>query len=82
MSKLKLIPDDPEADGTDYAHPAYWRGSDAGVRGAVMRIRQAIDGHDDGSGVIGDSDLEDVRRKILAMREQIGSLRVTEEKPL
>lgn len=39
-------PDDPEADGTDAAHPAWWRGNDAGCRGAlslVARLRAEVD---------------------------------------
>jgi hypothetical protein len=74
-----VIPDDPEADGTDNAHPAFWRGQDDGVRGATMRIMQAIEGRDDGSGVIGDEGLEKARRAILAMRKKIGFLEVTDE---
>lgn len=77
---FKLIPDDPEDDGTDYAHPAYWRGSEAGVRGATMRMRQAAEGHDDGSGVIGSPELEKVRRMILDLRKKAGGiLDITDE---
>lgn len=39
-------PDDPEADGTDAAHPAWWRGNDAGCKGAlslVARLRAEVD---------------------------------------
>ena len=80
MSESALILDDPEADGTDDAHPAFWRGQDDGVRGAVMRMMQAIEGKDDGSGIIGDEGLEKARRAILAMRKKIGFLEVTDEK--
>ena len=31
-------PDDPEADGTDAAHPAWWRGNDAGCKGAMSLL--------------------------------------------
>jgi len=60
-------PDDPELDGTDAAHPAYWRGQDDGVRGVVMRIQRILDGQDDGSGVLGHEDLEKVRRRVLEL---------------
>lgn len=39
-------PDEPEADGTDAAHPAWWRGNDAGCKGAlalVARLRAEVD---------------------------------------
>jgi len=70
--KVSGYKDDPEADGTDFAHPAFWRGQDDGVRGAVMRIRQVLDGKDDGSGVIGDEGLEKLRRDILTLLRKYG----------
>lgn len=62
--------DDPEFDGTDGAHPAYLRGTDAGVAGAVSRIEAALDGKDDGAGVLGSDRLEALRRRILAELQQ------------
>jgi len=59
--------DDPDDDCTDFAHPAYWRGEKDGVRGAVMRIRKVLNGEDDGSGVMGCEELEQLRRDILAL---------------
>lgn len=59
--------DNPEFDGTDGAHPAFWRGQDDGVRGTVMRIDQILDGKDDGRGVVGYEPLEKLRRRLLAM---------------
>lgn len=32
--------DDPEADGTDAAHPAWWRGQDAGCKGSLALVRR------------------------------------------
>jgi hypothetical protein len=40
---------------------------------------QAIEGRDDGSGVIENEGLEKARRAILAMRKKIGFLEVTDE---
>lgn len=40
---LRLL-DDPQWDGTDAAHPAWWRGERRGVEGACMRIEQALGG--------------------------------------
>jgi len=35
--------DNPEWDGTDLAHPAWWRGNDAGVESMVFRINEILD---------------------------------------
>jgi hypothetical protein len=37
-----LTPDDPKLDGTDGAHPAWWRGHDAGVAAILVKIRKAV----------------------------------------
>lgn len=39
------IKDVAEWDGTDAAHPAWWRGEEAGVRGACMRVEEALRGN-------------------------------------
>lgn len=65
---LLTIPDDPENDHTDYAHPAWWRGNDVGCVMTTLRIKKALDGEDDGSGVIAAPELERVRRRVLCMR--------------
>lgn len=64
------LPDDPELDGTDGAHPAWWRGQSDGVDGACARIEAAIDGMDSGAGVLGNDRLEKLRRKLLAATGQ------------
>ena len=66
--------DDPEDDNTPFAHPAFWRGQDDGVRGVVMRVRQILDGTDKGEGWLGDPELEAMRRELLALREKAGGL--------
>lgn len=38
-----FIQDFPENDCTDFAHPAWWRGNDAGVAGAVRSIKDILD---------------------------------------
>ncbi|MBV5345851.1 MAG: hypothetical protein JZU63_10235, partial [Rhodoferax sp.] len=63
----RTLADDPTLDGTDNAHPAYWRGEDAGVRGTLMRLQQILDGKDDGSGVLGDPKLESFRRRLMQL---------------
>jgi hypothetical protein len=59
--------DDTEWDGTDFAHPAFWRGQDDGVSVVVKRIRKVLDGKDKGGGVIGDVGFEKLRRDILEL---------------
>ncbi len=60
-------PDDPDADATDAAHPAWWRGNDAGVAVTVARLTDILDGKDDGEGVIGYAPLEALRRRLLVL---------------
>ena len=67
MSEQKPIIDDPEWDGTDYAHPAWWRGNDAGCNATVRRMLDALEGRDDGAGVLGSSEMERARRMILEL---------------
>jgi hypothetical protein len=42
--QMRLPYDDPTADGTDYAHPAYWRGEDMGVYGTSYRVFEVLTG--------------------------------------
>jgi hypothetical protein len=37
------VADDPKMDGTDAAHPAWWRGHDNGVIGAVASVARVLD---------------------------------------
>lgn len=42
---LALLPgDNPELDGTDAAHPAWWRGSDHGLLVCCQKINEILDG--------------------------------------
>ena len=56
--------DFPFYDGTDGAHPAWWRGEEHGVRAVVQRLQETADGHDDGAGGFGYPALERLRRSI------------------
>lgn len=64
----RLAEDNPEWDGTDAAHPAWWRGNDAGVAATVRILADAMDGKDNGRGVIGYAPLEALRRRVIAVR--------------
>lgn len=57
---------DDALDGTDGAHPAWWRGSDDAVAHCVRIMERAIDGFD--GGKVGDKGLERIRRWILDRR--------------
>lgn len=55
--------DDPELDCTPFAHPAWVRGQEYGVLGAVMRVKEALKG-EGGIGVLGSNELQEVCDKI------------------
>lgn len=39
-----LVPDDPEADATDFAHPAWWRGHDHTAEVFCQLVNEILDG--------------------------------------
>lgn len=61
------IDDNPFWDATDAAHPAWWRGNDAGVQAVVERLTRTLDGGDTGSGVFGYPPLTKLRDRILRL---------------
>lgn len=65
LAELEVEADDPQWDGTDAAHPAWWRGNDRGCRFVTQRLTDALDGKDDGAGWIGYPPLEALRRRLL-----------------
>ncbi|MFW6056852.1 MAG: hypothetical protein ACOC9B_06050 [Chloroflexota bacterium] len=74
-----LKADDTQWDGTDAAHPAWWRGNDAGVQGTLDRIEQVLDGkYDDvvkGVGpYFGSQRLIDVVRGVLNLKQWVNDL--------
>ena len=60
--------DDPELDGTDAAHPAWWRGNDRGCEATCEIITRILDGETP-SGVCREP-LETVRRRVAALPSQ------------
>jgi hypothetical protein len=60
-----VLPDDIERDGTDNAHPAWWRGHIDGARGTTARLAEVLDGKDTGAGVLGTPEIEKLRRRLL-----------------
>ena len=48
--KNLIIEDNPFWDGTDAAHPAYWRGQDDASAIWAVKLTEWLDGKDDMSG--------------------------------
>lgn len=69
VAPLNMFPDDPDADGTDNAHPAWWRGQDAAVAMLTHTINEILDGKDNGAGVMAEP-LESLRRRLLALNSK------------
>lgn len=65
--------DDPECDGTDAAHPAWWRGMDHGVVATIAGVKRILDGEDDGRGVASEP-WESLRRRLLVMVKKLEGL--------
>jgi hypothetical protein len=70
LAQLEVEADDPQWDGTDAAHPAWWRGNDRGCRFVTQLLTDALDGKDDGGGWMGYPPLEALRRRLLALRSK------------
>lgn len=66
--------DDPEADGTDYAHPAWWRGNDAGVATLCRAIEALLDGQEP-VGAVSGAEWDRVRRRVWELRGENARLR-------
>jgi len=64
------IKDDPELDATDFAHPAWWRGEEAGVRGVVRLLRKALKGEPGGVTSV-ETGLEPLRADIHRLVESV-----------
>jgi hypothetical protein len=64
--QVVTIPDDPELDGTDWAHPAWWRGHDHTTKVFCHLVTEILDGKDDGTGV-NHEPWHTVRRRLLTL---------------
>lgn len=65
--------DDPQWDATDGAHPAWWRGNDAGVASCAAIIKRLASGEDAGYGTSREP-WEGARQSVLALRERVAAL--------
>jgi hypothetical protein len=59
--------DDPEMDGTDFAHPAWRRGQEHGAWGVIRAVTETLD-HGKGPGTYGYADLEALTQRIDRLR--------------
>ena len=64
-----LYPDNPNLDCTDWAHPAWWRGNDAGVASVCKMLHEIIDGKYP-TGTVGYEPLEKLRWRIQGLIDQ------------
>ena len=65
-----IVPDYPELDGTDGAHPAWWRGHDNGVESVVQIIDRLLD-EPPREHHFGSAKLTAMVKRINAIRQQI-----------
>lgn len=63
-----VMPDNTDCDGTDNAHPAWWRGHVNGIIGLTAKLQAIVDGKDDGAGVVVSPAVEKLRRDIIRLR--------------
>jgi len=64
------VEDDPEADATDFAHPAWWRGHHATTLVFCALVNDILDGKDDGAG-FNCEPWHTLRRRLLTIRESL-----------
>ena len=65
-----VIVDNPDWDGTDYAHPAWWRGNDAGVlsfASVINEILNYIEAGVDDNGAFSNDYLNKLKHRLYGM---------------
>ena len=63
--------DTPMHDGTNRAHPAYWRGKATGINDVLKIVSDIMLGHDNGTGANNNRDIEGMRQALLTWREEV-----------
>ncbi len=71
--------DDPEFDSTDWAHPAWWRGSEYGLWCAIHLVEKIINGKETGIGAMHE-DGDKLRQMVLVLKRERDSLRCDVER--
>ena len=73
IDKLEQLASDNEAtDGTDAAHPSYWRGCDATFAAMAEQLRKILDGEDDCTGACQEP-WDSLRRRVLGLRQELAT---------
>ena len=72
--------DKPNLDGTPQAHPAYWRGKSRGINDILKIVSDVMLGKDNGTGANNHKDIENMRRALLAWRDEINNSSATSKK--
>jgi hypothetical protein len=64
--------DDPDMDGTDFAHPAWWRGHDQGIALTIQAINALLD-EPPGTPLAGwcNEPWESLRKRLAALRDSV-----------
>lgn len=68
MPELFIAADDPELDATEGAHPAWWRGHDAGAAGVVKALAALLDHPEIAGADFTSPELTELGRRIIGMR--------------
>ncbi len=66
LEMAKRLPDHPECDATDAAHPAWWRSHDHTFQVLCYKLDEILQGKDDGRGIASEP-WETLRRKLLQL---------------
>lgn len=75
IAEIERLRGDNEAtDGTDAAHPSYWRGCDATFAAMSEQLRKILDGEDDCTGVCQEP-WDALRRRVLKLRGEVATAR-------
>ena len=62
--------DNPEADNTPQAHPAFHRGKKSGIEDVVSIVNRVVSGSDNGSGQVISPVVENMRQNVLTLKRQ------------
>ena len=63
--------DDPEMDGTDFAHPAWWRGYEHGSASCINEVNRILDGDTSLQGACNEP-WQSLRLRLFDIREMLG----------
>jgi hypothetical protein len=71
--------DKPALDNTSQAHPAFWRGKIAGVSEILKIVSDIMIDNDNGTGTNNNIDIENMRRGLIAWREELRQVQAQKE---